>query len=137
MLQPVTSLVSTLSLLKPQHHRQLLKKLINPPLDSAGAKVLSVPLRSSSKKHLSKKEEGRKIRATAEVVQVKAGPQETDITLPGSLPGNSDVRLDRGAEEDPFITSCASDCELYTGLQLLFKRKSGQGNQPNEEEVAK
>lgn len=31
VLQPVTSVVSTLSLLKPQHHSQLLNKLVNPP----------------------------------------------------------------------------------------------------------
>lgn len=159
VLQPVTSLVSTLSMLKPHHHQQLLKRLVNPPLGTEGAKVLSVPLSSSSRKQLPiKKVKVGKLRVTSEVVEQtpSLGPQtdlrETECIydpLPGSLPGNAEKCLSgeipcnyggrseesktsketalKQDKEDDFIVSCASDCELYTGLQLLFRKKPERG----------
>ena len=155
VLQPVTSLVSTLSLLKPQHQEKLLKKLVDPPLEgreSLGghSETVSVPL--SSKRQLSNKQR-RKPRKAGELIQIEPqSGQEKEVicihgALPESLPGSGQLGgiLDRcdedrekvttpkeengqeQEEEDRFVRSCASDCELYTGLQLLFRKKSNKG----------
>ena len=152
VLQPVTSLVSTLSLLKPQYQRQLLKKLVNPPIDSgsccAPSKIVSLPLISKGQPT---NNGGRRSGKTSGVVQIQAQngveKEESSVhgTLPRRLPGRSQLggisdnngyremavtsregnSLEK-EEEDEFVKSCASDCELYTGLQLLF-RKSNKG----------
>ena len=152
VLQPVTSLMSTLSLLKPQHQKQLLKKLIDPPMDSGSccgpSKTLSLPL--ISKRQLSSKRGTRSRKASGLVqVQAQSGVEKDESgvygSLPRSLPGSSQLggipdgngyrekaAMSREGnsleeeEEDGFVKSCASDCELYTGLQLLF-RKSNKG----------
>ena len=157
VLQPVTSLVSTLSLLKPRHHSQLLKKLTDPPLSSESKstnsrpKIVSVPLKS--KRQPSSRRE-RKYRMATKVLQTIPQPaleQEEDGTkfggVPGALPGDKKVaEIETGSLKDEskeseaspmegsescseyqergFMTSCASDSELYTGLQLLFRGKS-------------
>ena len=48
VLQPVTTLVSTLSLLKAQYHCQLVKNLVDPPLSrqpTSRQKSVAVPLK--------------------------------------------------------------------------------------------
>ena len=87
VLQPVTSVVSTLSLLKPQHHSQLLNKLVNPPpcllpaappsssttskesakTNSMPAKFVSVPLKS--KRQLATMGYTRTYRTASQVLQ--------------------------------------------------------------------
>lgn len=153
VLQPVTSLVSTLSLLQPQHQRQLLKKLVNPPVDSGSCcgpcKTVSLPL--ISKGQPSNKRGKRRSRKASGVVQVQAQDgvekKESNVhgTLLRSLPGSSQLvggisdsngyremaatSMERNSlekEEDGFVTRCASDCKLYASLQLLF-RKSNKG----------
>lgn len=140
VLQPVTSLVSTLSLLKPQNQKQLFKKLVNPLMDSGSccgpSKIVSLPL--ISKRQLSNKR-GRRSRKASGVLrnQTQSGVDKEESGVHGtfarSLPGSSHLRgMPDGdgnsleEEEDGFVKSCASDCELYTGLQLLF-RKSSEG----------
>ena len=134
VLQPVTSLVSTLSLLKPQHHTQLLKKMVNPPPplslppsvkesvtcktdDSTSAKFVSVSLKP-------RRQPARKCRTASQVLQ--------NISQPSTLEEGSGGREKREAssmeerescpEGSGFMASCASDSELYTGLQLLFRK---------------
>ena len=134
VLQPVTSLVSTLSLLKPQYHTQLLKKMVNPPSplslppsgkesvktstdDSTSAKFVSVSLKS-------RRQPARRCRTASQVLQ--------NISQPSTLEEGSGGREEREAssmeerkncpeEGSGFMASCASDSELYTGLQLLFR----------------
>lgn len=156
VLQPVTSLVSTLTLLQPHHVHRLLKHLVN-PLEGCETKAVSVPLKSS-KKQLSKKPHRRKSPHSAEDTQVlKLATLEqrnncsSRIALSGILPGKvlqvEGITTSGGGSymygkevdesfreadlekegEDSFLTSFASDCELYTGLQLLFGRKSSKG----------
>ena len=136
VLQPVTSLVSTLSLLRPQHHTQLLEKMVNPPSplslppsgkesvkttstddSTTSAKFVSVSLKS-------KRQPARKCRTASQVLQ--------NISQPSTLEEGSGGREEREAssmeerescpeEGSGFMASCASDSELYTGLQLLFR----------------
>lgn len=140
VLQPVTSLVSTLSLLKPQHHTQLLKKMVNPPPlppsgkesaktdDSTLAKFVSVSLKSKRQLHVS----ARGYRTASQVLQNISQPS----TLEEGTQGGATIHVDGGREEREassmeerescpegggFMASCASDSELYTGLQLLFR----------------
>lgn len=143
VLQPVTSLVSTLSLLKPRHHSQLLKQLVNPPLSMASkesAKTNSraakfVPVSLKSKRQLPTR---RYTSRTASEVLRSISPLEQKDRVPGVLLGDEklggaakDGVREREAssmegsescsEGNGFMASCASDCELYTGLQLLFR----------------
>lgn len=134
VLQAVTSLVSTLSLLRPQHHTQLLKKMVNPPSplslppsgkesvktgtddSTTSAKFVSVSLKS-------RRQPARKCRTASQVLQ--------NISRPSTLEEGSGGREEKEAssmeerescpeEGSGFMASCASDSELYTGLQLLF-----------------
>lgn len=144
VLQPVTSLVSTLSLLKPHHQNQLLSKLVNPPMDSElnRTHIVSVPL--NSKRQLP-------ARTAAEVVQVYPQDilEQEDCTRHSAASGNWPEKSKLGVsndrcgemvtisregneiyseqEKEDFITSGASDCELYTSLHLLFRTKSARG----------
>ncbi len=144
VLQPVTSLVSTLSLLRPQHHHHLLMKLVNPPpsgkestkTNTRPTKSIAVPLKP--KEQLSNRRV-RRCRTATEILQTihrhaslepknevlsgeklglrgatKNGIREREAFTP--IEGNESCQ--RG---DGFMASCASDCELYTGLQLLFR----------------
>ena len=147
VLQPVTSLVSTLSLLKPQHHSQLLKKLINPPRPTPPGKesaktnskpAIFMPVSLKSKGQLPT----RRYRTASQVLQniSQPSPLEQKNRVPVVLPGEEKLGLGGGTKcgvrereassmEDSescsvgngFMASCASDCELYAGLQLLFR----------------
>ncbi len=129
VLQPVTSLVSTVSLLKPQHHGQLLKKLINPPPSSSGKESTKtdstsaklVPVSLKSKRQLPT----RRCRTASQVLQNISQPS---TTLEQGNGGREEREASSMEERESclegssgFMASCASDSELYAGLQLLFR----------------
>jgi hypothetical protein len=134
VLQPVTSLVSTVSLLKSQHHGQLLKKLVNPPslippplpsgkefakTDSTSVKLVPVSLKS--KRHLPT----RRCRTASQVLRNISQPSSTPEQGNGGREESESSSMEE-RESCPkgssrFMSSCASDSELYAGLQLFFR----------------
>lgn len=147
VLQPVTSLVSTLSLLKPQHHSQLLNKLINPPstssskesaktTNSTSAKFVPVPLKS--KRQLPPRRCRTASQVLRDVSQPSALQHESGVPsrvlsekekLGLSADGAREERKASSMEESEgcpwgsgIMAGCASDSELYAGLQLLFRQ---------------
>ena len=150
VLQPITSLVSTISLVKPVHRGQLLGKLVSPPLDDCGSgNVVSVSLKS----RCLSRERGRKNASTSRAVPVSARDDcertRNVVCAPsvsstggrassglhgdrcsgemGAASGEHETELKGEEKRDGFASKIASDVELYLGLQLLFRKRPRNG----------
>ena len=143
LFQPITSLVSTLTYISPQHSRKLLHKLVNPPclLAEESQREIHVTNKRCDFKGVSSQQRCHDDRQTKELINsfpIVSGNESKNTDHSECKPSdildilstNKDLYYKERVNEQTlettnnqkqlFSSSYASDPDLYVSLQLLF-----------------
>ena len=130
VLQPITSLVATLSLIKPHYYPKLLDKLTQSPSLNAhhtlcqhaspeGGGISANETTSAFTNTRAEDKESEVKVSTNDSLTEEAALHGTQVAG-GSVLRDTEQEGDNSAHRDKFVARYASDPELYMSLQLLF-----------------